>query len=245
MRLVERLQQGQPVIAGVGGEDVGVAGVDHGDADVGQCGLAGAGVPPVLHDDRDVAGLHPPAVEHGGLGGQQRSDIGGEVGTDVVAQLGDRDDLGAVAAEALPRYDTQPERVVARRPGQSAAMVVRVDIVDDDAGIAQLCPTQHHLQPIDQRGVAAPVHSEGLLLPRGLCGAQVGDDVAATKGVDRLLRVADEHQRRDTTEGAVDHLPLHRVGVLELIDHHDRPAPAHPRPCRRVSGFQGIGQPAE
>ena len=123
--------------------------------------------------------------------------------------------------------------------------MVRVDIVDDDAGIAELCPTQHHLQPVDQRGVAAPVHPEGLLLSRGLRGTQVGNDVATAEGVDRLLRVPDEHQRGDTGEGAVDHLPLHRVGVLELIDHHDRPAPAHPRPRRRVSGFQGIGQPAE
>ncbi len=44
-------------------------------------------------------------------------------------------------------------------------------------------------------------------------------------------------------ERAVDHLPLHRVGVLELVDHHDRPALAHPVPGGGVVGLQRGGQP--
>ena len=67
---------------------------------------------------------------------------------------------------------------------------------------------------------------------------EVGDDVAAAEGVDRLLGVADQHQRGLADEGALDHLPLHRVGVLELVDHHDPPAPAHPVAGRGVVGLE-------
>ena len=40
-------------------------------------------------------------------------------------------------------------------------------------------------------------------------------------------------------------LPLHRVGVLELVDHHDRPPLMHPQLSRRVVGVQRVGQPGE
>ena len=66
-------------------------------------------------------------------------------------------------------------------------------------------------------------------------GREVGDDVAAAEGVDRLLGVADQHHRGVAREGAVEDLPLHRVGVLELVDQHDLPPLPHPRrgPARR------------
>ena len=78
-----------------------------------------------------------------------------------------------------------------------------------------------------------------------LAGAEVGDDVAAAERVDGLLRVADQHQRGLADEGALDDLPLDRVGVLELVDHHDRPAPAHPVAGGCVVGLERDGQPAE
>ncbi len=40
-------------------------------------------------------------------------------------------------------------------------------------------------------------------------------------------------------------LPLHRVGVLELVDHHDRPAPAHPVAGRGVVGLERDREPGE
>ncbi len=54
--------------------------------------------------------------------------------------------------------------------------------------------------------------------------------VRTAEGVDRLLRVADEHQGRvvgAVEEGAED-VPLHRIGVLELVDEGD-PEPAAQR----------------
>ena len=68
----------------------------------------------------------------------------------------------------------------------------------------------------------------------GRRGREVGDDVAAAERVDRLLGVADQHHRGVTGEGAVEHLPLLGVGVLELVDQHDPPALAHPLAGRCV-----------
>ncbi len=49
-----------------------------------------------------------------------------------------------------------------------------------------------------------------------------------------------------SAEGAVEHGPLHRVGVLELVDEHDAPPLAHPFTRRRRAvgtGLEGVGQP--
>lgn len=46
--------------------------------------------------------------------------------------------------------------------------------------------------------------------------------VTASEGVDRLLRIADQHHRRLAAEGPVDHLPLH--GVAELFDEREQAA---------------------
>ena len=67
-------------------------------------------------------------------------------------------------------------------------------------------------------------------VPRGL---QVGDDVGAAERVDRLLGVADQHQRGVAVEGAAQDRPLHRVGVLELVDQHHPVARPQPAPRRR------------
>ena len=61
-------------------------------------------------------------------------------------------------------------------------------------------------------------------------GLQVGDDVGAAERVDRLLGVADQHQRGVAVEGAAQDRPLHGIGVLELVDQH-HPV-ARPQPGR-------------
>ena len=97
---------------------------------------------------------------------------------------------------------------------------------------------------LDEGTVAAPVGVEGAYVaPLG--GGEVGGDVAAAEGVDGLLGVADQHQRAGAVEGPVEHVPLHRVGVLELVDHDDRPPVAHPLPRRCVVVGECLGQPAE
>ena len=59
---------------------------------------------------------------------------------------------------------------------------------------------------------------------------EVGVDVGAAEGVDRLFGVADEHERRAAVaERAAHDAPLDRVGVLELVDEHDAVALAQAR----------------
>ena len=54
-----------------------------------------------------------------------------------------------------------------RRTGEPVTVVVRVDVVNHDRGIAEFGAAQHRLQPLDQRGVAAPVGAERSLVARG------------------------------------------------------------------------------
>ncbi len=216
-------------------EHVGIPGVHARDTGLGERGVAGPGVLVGLDDDRDIAGLQRLAGE-GGAAGQQRADIGGQVACRCVHA--GRSIADGRGCSCVPRV-TPPATGTARcavRPGQPVALVMALTLVHDDAGAAQLRAAQHHLQPVHQRGVAAPVDAQGLLVPGGLGGPQVGVDVAAAERVDGLLRVADQDQRRPPGERPLDDLPLHRVGVLELVDHHDRPALRHPHPGRRIVG---------
>ena len=75
---------------------------------------------------------------------------------------------------------------------------------------------------------------------------EVGDHVAAAEGVDGLLGVADQHHRRVAAERPVEHLPLHGVGVLELVDQHDLPALPHPlaRPAASSSASASASRPS-
>ena len=69
--------------------------------------------------------------------------------------------------------------------------------------------------------------SVAVAAPRGR--VEVGVHVGAAERVDRLLRVADQHERRGAVaERPLDDLPLRRVGVLELVDHHDGEPLAQP-----------------
>ncbi len=206
--------------------------------------MAGPRVLVLLDNHGDVIGLQCSAGKCR-PGGQQRTDVGGEITADVIAQNVDGQVLDSPAAQRGPAYHPQPQGVVVRRAREPVPLVVGLDIAHHDCGIAEFSAAQHHLQPIDQRAVAAPVGGQRPLVPGGLRRVQVGDDVATAECVDGLLGVADENQCAAPTERAVDHLPLHRVGVLELIDHDHRPALLHSRPGRRVLASEGIGQPQQ
>jgi hypothetical protein len=101
--------------------------------------------------------------------------------------------------------------------------------VHDDPWISELRAAQHRLEPLDEHRITAPVLTQRHAHARGFGGLEVGDDVAAPERVDRLFGVADQNQRGAIGERPVDHLPLHGVGVLELVDHHDRPPLVHPQ----------------
>ena len=176
-------------------EHVGVAGIDGLDACVGQRGEARSAVTVLLDDDGDVARSDRAPVE-GRSAVEQRGDVAGEVLADVRAQVVDRDVLNSPAPKRLPRHHPEAERVVVRRTGESAAGVVRVHLVDDDARVTELRALQDHLKPIHQSRVTAPIGSQRLLVARRFGSLQVGDDVAAPECVDRLLRVSDQDQSR-------------------------------------------------
>ena len=153
--------------------------------------------------------------------------------------------LRVADAELLPSRDPEPERRVGWCAGEPAALVVGGDLVDDDVLVAEPGAAEHHLEAVDQRLVAAPVGTESAPLTGGFRRREVRRDVAAAERIDGLLRVADQHQRAVTVERGVDHLPLHRIGVLELVDHHHRPAALHPLPGRGVGILQRGGQPGQ
>ena len=81
---------------------------------------------------------------------------------------------------------------------------------------------RHHRLRRAEVGVQRVVPSPG-----GLACPQIGMNVGPPEGIDGLLRVADQDQRLlravllhpiDPVEDAV----LHRIGILEFIDHRHR-----------------------
>ena len=133
----------------------------------------------------------------------------------------------------------QPQRRVDRRSGQPRHRVGRLDRrARRSAASPSAAPPNTVPSAAQQPGVAAPVAGErgvGVGVPGGV---QVADDVRAAERVDRLLRVADQHQRQ-CPGSARRMLPLHRVGVLELVDQH-HPVPG-PQPLAAAAA-DGVGQ---
>ena len=95
--------------------------------------------------------------------------------------------------------------------------------------MTELGAAEHRVVGVDQVLVAAAVDLEVFVSPDAAFGLQVGVDVGAAEGVDGLFRVADQDERDPAArEGALQDLPLDRVGVLELVDQHDPVAPLEP-----------------
>ncbi|CKS36919.1 Uncharacterised protein [Mycobacterium tuberculosis] len=120
--------------------------------------------------------------------------------------------------------------------------VVGVGAADDDVGVTQGRIAQHRLQALDQRPVAAPVDAQRVAGIGGAGRLEVGVDVAAAKAVDRLLGIADQDQRRMPAKRALEHPPLHGVGILKLVHQHDPPAFPHPIASWRVGRLEGCRQ---
>ncbi len=120
--------------------------------------------------------------------------------------------------------------------------MVGVDGSDQNALVAQRGITEQGPQRVDQRGVGAKVAAERVHRVGVRGGPEVGEHVATAEGVDGLFRVADQDHRGVTGEGASQHVPLHRVGVLKLVYQHDLPTRAHPIASRAGFGLQHIGE---
>ncbi len=244
VRLLERLQEREPLDGGGGGEHAAAAGDDRGHADLAQRLAHGGEVGVAVADHRDVAGPDRLAAP-GRPRGEEPAYVERQVARDVRSHLADRERAAAAAPEGLAPHDAQPERVGHRGALQARGGVMGGDVVHDDAVVPQGGAGQQGLQRVEERRIAAAVDREGLADPGGLGGPEVGGDVAAAEGVDRLLGVADQHHRGVAGEGPVEHVPLHRVGVLELVDEHDLPARPHPLGGGAVRLVEGVGELGE
>ncbi len=244
VRLLEGLEQREPLDRRGGGEDAAAARDDRRHPHLEQRLLRRGEVGVAVADDGDVLGLERLAVERR-TRVEQPADVEGEVARDVRAHVVDGQRGPRALAEGVAPHGPQPQRRAHRGADQPAVAVVGLDRTDHDALGPELGAGEQLLEGRQQAGVAAPVDRQGLAGRGGGGCLEVRGDVAAAEGVDGLLGVADEHHRGDPAEGAVEDLPLHGVGVLELVDEHDRPALAHPHPGGRVLVLERVGELAQ
>ena len=155
--------------------------------------------------------------------------LGHQVGVDGLFGRGRGDQvvLELVPHDAIP--DGQPEREGRQRPAVTAQQVpAPVDLGlahghERDVGAAEGGSVEQGVQRRQHRVVGPPVDKER---PAGgrrtiLDGPEVGVHVGTPEGIDGLLGVSHQHQRRPRVrpvEQCREDLPLDRVGVLELID---------------------------
>ena len=239
-RFLQRPEQGQPVAGGGGGEDGIGAGEGDRDPGGGQRGgeVAAAAVGRDQH--RDV--LRPQLTGAGrglqpGAAGQQPHHLGDQIGVHPGPGGGCVEQFGAGDAP-------QPDR---RRCGseQAGALMAGGDRRHGDA-LAEGDVVEQGVDPGHHRRVRPVVDLQRELLVRGRHRLAIGRDVGAAETVDRLLGVTDQDQRAVAVEGALQDLPLHRVGVLELVDQHHLAAPAQPLDRSRCGGVtQRVPQPQQ
>ena len=241
-RALDRLEQPQPVPRRRRGEHAARA-VDHrGDAGRLERVADQRGVEVLAHEHRDVPGLDPLDRERRAgrvaaldlrAGRQELDEIGGHVLGDPLARRGVRreppgraHDAGLVAVQ-----DAQAQRRRHRRAGQArrAVRAGRPHLAVLDALLPQPGAAEQRVVGVDQPLIAAPVHAQRrprVGLPRR---GEVGVDVGAAERVDRLLGIADQHERAAARPERAPHdVPLDGVGVLELVDEHDAVARAQP-----------------
>ena len=219
-----------------------------------------------VHQHGDVARLHrphrpvarpkarPPLLagpqQPHHLGGADRRHlllIGG--GRDRVARVelpeAQRRRLGSVDAPALvtPARSDLDER---------HRVVIAVAEEEGARPRALLGPPEHLVDRGHHRPGGAEVGAQRAVAACSVAPrCQVGVDVGAAEGVDRLLGVADQHQRglRVVARHAVDRVEdavLQRIGVLELVDQRHRELLAdQPGQARAVGALQRGVQPRQ
>ncbi len=131
--------------------------------------------------------------------------------------------------------------------GRAATRTVRAprDRVHGDALVAELGAPGEHLQGVDDGGVAAPVDPEGV--HRARRRSRGGTSGCRRRG----RRRSPASGRRSAPAGRVaekaslEHRPLHRVGVLELVDEDHVPARPHPLGRAEPSGLHRLREPGQ
>jgi hypothetical protein len=248
---LQRVEQAAPVGRGRRGEHAARAADHRRHLHRSQCLLHQRGLVVRPYEHRDVGGAQrtAPHLDAGTVavdqvrpGFEQADDAGGDVGGDELADVGcARPALCVDRQGRMARHQPQPQR--RRLGGADQARRVVAGLVPDeterDLVVAERGTLEQRGTGVEQAGVGPPARGEGVSLVRLPAGLQVGVDVGASEGVDRLLGVADQHQRPAVggVTGSVDErarhdAPLHRVGVLELIDQCDAVAAPQRRACR-------------
>ena len=152
---------------------------------------------------------------------------------------------GVAATRPSSRWTTRTRSAAGRRTVQPRLLVgvggAHGAVLD--ARVAERDPVEQGVVGVDETPgrCASCGRASRVVAPLGR--VEVGVHVGAAERVDRLLRIADQHERRGAVaERRADDVPLHRVGVLELVDHHD--PEALPQPCRRPPAADRVAQRA-
>ncbi len=230
-RLLQRVQQRQPLPRGRGAEDARGAREHRGHPDGCERVAHHRALVVRADEDGDVAGPQRVARRRRARG-EQRGDVRGHVAGDQGAGLRSEDEAATAARQPVAGQHPHSQRCVDGRTREPRHRMGRLHLPHDDPRVAERRAPEHGVQGAQQPGVAAPVAGErgvGVGLPDGV---EVAHDVRAAEGVDRLLGVADEDQR-DVPREVPQDAPLQRVGVLELVDEH-HPV-AGPQPLRRLA----------
>ena len=139
--------------------------------------------------------------------------------------------LAAALTDQLKDGDRRPRPAHLDLAGRRHWMVVADRLVEQRRDpIRQQDPVDR----LDHRFGRAPVHVEvdarRTAREQLVARADVGRDVRASEAIDRLLRIADDRQplRALVHPDRTEDVPLHRIGILELVDHHPRRALAQP-----------------
>ena len=238
----EGAEQQMPLVGGGGGQHVVATRHDGGHPDALERGTDLGPLGPGGDQHGDVVGLQRARPVVVGAAGEPRvlekvADVDGEVVVHGVARrLGEHDLRAAgvavdVAGRQAQRQGRQRIAVAVDDARRGVALGV-VDVVEGDAVVAEGGALEQQFERREVRGIGAPVGGEPAQVgARGVGGVEVGVHVGAAEGVDGLLRIADEHQRRRRAavvavgvacaEDGVEDRPLDRIGVLELVDQRD------------------------
>ena len=230
----ERREEPAPLDGRCRLQDAVAPGHHGGDASPAQRRLDRFGFGVLADQHCEVAGSQAAprgAVTPGGDPGrlQQLLDLIREVAGDR-GLGGGADDLvvlgpGKVVAEREPYPQSRYRGAVVRRETQVLVPGRRLDRQEFDPGVAERRALEEMSEGLEQRPVGTPVRSEREPRRAGLVrGLEVGVHVRAAERVDRLLGVGDQDEGRivtGTSEQSREDLPLHRVGVLELVDERD------------------------
>ena len=219
-------QQDRPLGGGRSHEHATGAGTHRGHSSARQRSRHRVGVGVVRHEHGDVARSNQggASLARDGVVRQQIDDGGRQVSHDRATPERGRELAGRAEQRGVGSQPTHLQRVPrsecsrggCRRGGDRGA---------DDALVPELDAVHKGVCGGDEVGVAAPVRGQ-VHRGRPLRGPQVGVHVGAAEPVDRLLGIT--HGDEPVVEGSLENLPLHRIGVLKLVDHDERVALPQP-----------------